>query len=198
MERADSLALDLHKWMYMPYEVGCVLVRNEAQHRRTFSLVPAYIKRSEGRGPLGASLWFDEYGLQFSRSFRALKVWMSLKEHGIQKYARMIQQNIAQARYLASLIRATAELELLAPVASNVVCFRFRLERLDDTALNQLNQELTLQLQENGVVMPSGTTLAGKYAIRVAITNHRSRREDFDLFVREVLRLGKQLNDFRF
>jgi len=95
MERADSLALDLHKWMYMPYEIGCVLVRDEEQHRKAFSLMPDYLFHGEGGlGLAGGDLpWFSDYGFQLSRGFRALKAWMSLKEHGSRRYARLIQQN---------------------------------------------------------------------------------------------------------
>jgi len=190
MERADSLAFDMHKWMYMPYEIGCALVRREEDHRRAFSLTPDYLSHTE-RGLAGGSVWFSDYGLQLSRSFRALKAWMSIKEHGVEKYGRLIQQNVDQARYLADLIDASPDLERLAPVPLNIVCFRFYADHLDDVSLNELNQELLLQLHESGIAVPSYATIGGEYALRVAITNHRSRREDFDLLVREVTRLGR-------
>lgn len=192
MERADSLAFDLHKWMYMPYEAGCTLVRREEDHRRAFSLTPDYLTRAE-RGLAAGATWLSDYGIQLSRGFRALKAWMSMKEHGIHTYGRLIQQNIDQARYLAGLVQAAPELELLAPVPLNIVCFRFVADGLEDSGLNALNTELLIQLQELGIAVPSSTTLNGRFAIRVAITNHRSRREDFDLLVREVVRLGKSL-----
>jgi aromatic-L-amino-acid decarboxylase len=194
MERADSLAFDMHKWMYMPYEIGCVLVRREEDHRRAFFLTADYISH-QARGLAGRRVWFSEYGVQLSRGFRALKAWMSIKEHGIEKYGRLIQQNVEQARYLADLVDASPELESLAPVPLNIVCFRFHADHLDDESLNRLNEELLLQLHESGVAVPSYTTLGGKYALRVAITNHRSRREDFDVFVGEVTRLGRNLLD---
>jgi len=193
MERADSLAFDLHKWMYMPKEIGCVLVRREEEHRKAFSLTPAYLARGEGgRGMTGGGL--RNYGFQLSRGFRALKAWMSLKEHGIRKYGRLIQQNIDQARYLAELIDAAPELELAAPVTLNVVCFRYLRPGLGDAALNALNKEILVELQEQGIVVPSGTTIRGKYVLRVGHTNHRSRREDFDILVCEVIRIGKALS----
>ncbi len=194
MERSDSLAFDMHKWMYMPYEIGCALVRREEDHRRAFSLTPDpdYLSHTE-RGLAAGTVWFSEYGLQLSRSFRALKAWMSIKEHGIKKYGRLIQQNVDQARYLADLVDASPDLERLAPVSLNIVCFRFHAGHLDDVSLNQLNQELLIQLHESGIAVPSYATIAGRYGLRVAITNHRSRREDFDLLVREVTRLGKNL-----
>jgi len=192
MERADSLAFDLHKWMYMPYEVGCALVRQAEDHRKTFSLTPDYLTHSD-RGLAGGSIWFSDYGVQLSRGFRALKVWMSMKEHGAQKYGRLIQQNIDQARYLASLVEDMSELQLLAPVPLNIVCFRFVTDDLDDESLNDLNKELLINLHESGVAAPSYTVIDGKYALRVAITNHRSKREDFEVLVREVRRIGREL-----
>jgi glutamate/tyrosine decarboxylase-like PLP-dependent enzyme len=197
MERADSLAFDLHKWMYMPYQIGCVLVRREEAHRKTFSLTPVYLAREgDGRGLTGGDLpWMTDYGFQFqlSRRFAALKAWMSLKEHGRRKYARLIQQNIDQARYLTELIQAQPELELAAPVPLNVVCFRYVRPGMDDAVLNALNKEILVELQEQGIAVPSGTTLRGRYVLRVGHTNHRTRRQDFDLLVREVIRIGQGL-----
>ncbi len=195
LDRADSLAFDLHKWMYMPYEIGCVLVRSEKDHRRAFSLTPAYLAHGEGeRGLSGVDLpWLSDYGFQLSRGFRALKAWMSLKEHGSRKYGRLIQQNIDQARYLGALIEAAPELELAAPVTLNVVCFRYVRPGLDDVALDGLNKQIEVELQEQGIAVVSGTRIRGRYVLHVAHCNHRSRRKDFDVLVNEVIRLGEEL-----
>jgi len=196
MDRADSLAFDFHKWMYIPYEIGCVLVRHADLHYKTFSLTPEYLTRADqGRGISGGSdlPWYTDYDFHLSRGFRSLKVWMSLKQHGARKYGRMIQQNIDQARYLAGLIEAAPELMLAAPVPLNVVCFRYTRPDLDDKALDILNKEILVELQETGIAVLSGTTLNGRYVLRAALTNHRSRRADFDLLVSEVIRIGKQL-----
>jgi glutamate/tyrosine decarboxylase-like PLP-dependent enzyme len=200
ISRADSVALDFHKWLYVQFEAGCVLVRDEAGHRRTFSLTPEYLESHGERGLAAGSRWPNEYGVQLTRGFRALKVWMSLREHGVEKYGRLISQNAAQARYLAGLVNASADLELIAPVDLNIVCFRFNpgvrrsgSARWDEASLNALNHEILLRLHESGVAAPSYTTLGGRYALRAAITNHRSRREDFDLLVREVTRLGQEV-----
>lgn len=196
MDRADSLAFDLHKWMYMPFEIGCILVRHREEHHKTFALHPEYLQREiEGRGLTGGDLpWLTEYDFHLSRSFRALKAWMSLKEHGSLKYGRLIQQNIDQARYLGGLVEAKPELELVAPVDLNVVCFRFVRADLDEAGLDALNKEILVELQERGIAVPSGTTIRGKFVIRVAHTNHRTRREDFELLVDEVVRLGRDLD----
>ena len=195
IERADSLALDLHKWMYMPFEIGCILVRSEEYHRKAFSLTPDYLAHGEGeRGVAGGDLpWFSDYGFQLSRGFRALKAWISIKEHGNRKYARMIQQNIDQALYLGELIVASPELELSAPVTLNIVCFRYVASAMDDAALDQVNRQIAVELQEQGIAVLTGTRINGRYVFRVANTNHRSRREDFCILVREVIRIGNEL-----
>ena len=199
MERADSLALDLHKWMSMPYEIGCVLVRHEEQHRNAFSVMPEYLEHGEGgRGLSGGDLpWFSDYSFQLSRGFRALKAWMSLKEQGSSKYARIIQQNIDQAEYLGELVHASPALELAAPVTLNVVCFRYVTPNMNGDELDEVNKQIVVELQEEGVAVLSGTVIKGKYVLRVANSNHRSRREDFDFLVREVIRIGKEITTSR-
>jgi len=194
IERADSIALDLHKWMHIPFEAGCVLVRDAAAHRDAFALVPEYLQReADGRGMASGSLWFSDYGLQLTRQFRALKVWMSIKEHGLERFGRMIARNVEQARYLGKRISASERLELTAPIGLDIVCFRYNPGGLDTEALNRLNQQLLVELQESGVAAPSYTTLDGAYCLRVAISNHRSRFEDFDVLVEAVLRIGDRL-----
>jgi glutamate/tyrosine decarboxylase-like PLP-dependent enzyme len=194
MERADSIALDLHKWMHIPFEAGCVVVRNSAAHREAFALVPEYLQReAEGGGLASGKIWFSDYGLQLTRQFRALKVWMSIKEHGLARYGRMIARNVEQAHYLSELISKEQALELMAPIGLDIVCFRYNPGGMGESALNELNQKLLIRLQEGGLAAPSYTTLGGHYCLRVAISNHRSRCEDFDLMVDEIVRLGAGL-----
>ena len=192
MELADSVALDLHKWLHLPFEAGCVVVRDRKAHRATFSLTPEYLAHAQ-RGLASGADWFSEYGVELSRGFRALKVWLSFKEHGLQKYGRLIEQNIAQAQRLAELVRAAPELELMAPVVLNIVCFRYRGDGGSQQQLNTLNQELLIRLHEGGVVAPSYTTLGGSYCLRAAIVNHRTRSEDLNMLIDEVLRTGRTL-----
>ena len=192
LEQADSVAFDLHKWMYLPYEVGCTLVRDQHAHRATFTVTPAYLAAFD-RGIAAGGFPFAERGVQLSRGFRALKVWMSFKTHGLNAFAQLIEQNVRQAHYLAGLITKHPRLELVAPAPLNVVCFRFTVPGATDERLNEINKEILLRIQESGVAIPSHTMLDGKFAIRVAITNHRSRREDFDLLVRAVVETGTAL-----
>jgi glutamate/tyrosine decarboxylase-like PLP-dependent enzyme len=195
MERADSLALDLHKWMNLPYAIGCILVRNEKDHRKAFSLTPTYLTHGEGdRGFTGIdTYWVSDYSYELSRGFPALKAWMTIKETGIRKYGRIIQKNIDQAHYLADLVEVEPSLELALPVSLNVVCFRYTCTGLDDEMLDDLNKQIEIELQEQGIAVPSIVVINDKKYLHVAITNHRSRWEDFDLLVYEVIRLGNEL-----
>ena len=192
IERADSVALDLHKWLHVPFEAGCVLVRDRSAHRAAFALTPEYLEHA-ARGLASGPLWFSDYGLQLSRGFRALKVWLSFKEHGLEKFGRLIDQNIAQAHELAALVQARPELELMAPVALNIVCFRYCLAGRSEEDLNGLNEELLIRLYESGIAAPSYTTLQGRYCLRAAISNHRTRPEDLGILVEAVARLGADL-----
>ncbi len=192
MERADSLGFDLHKWGSLPFECACVLVRDPAMHRAAFASSASYIAGTE-RGVIAGGIPFADRGLELTRNFKALKVWMSLQSHGVDGLARMVEQNVRQARALAALVSADPALELLAPVPLNVVCFRFVAEGLDDDALNEVNREILLRLQERGIAVPSGTELEGRYAIRVANVNHRSRAEDFVALAGATSALGREI-----
>lgn len=192
IEIADSVAFDFHKWMYVNYEVGCLLVKDREKHRAAFAYSPNYLTIHE-RGLAAGPESLNNYGLELSRGFKALKVWMSLKEHGIDKYRRMIRQNIAQCFYLASLIEKTENLELMAPVSMNIVCYRFNPGGMSDEVLNSMNKEILMQLQEQGIAAPSSTILNGNYVIRVANVNHRSTKADFEALVAATVQLGKNL-----
>ena len=192
MERADSIGFDLHKWGSMPFECACVLVRDAEIHRAAFASTASYLAPT-ARGVVAGGLPFAERGLELTRNFKALKVWMSLQANGATRHARLIEQNVRQARHLAAQIEAHPRLELLAPVPLNVVCFRFVAEGRDEASLNHINEEILLRLQERGLAVPSGTHIGGRYAIRVANVNHRSRRSDFDQLVEDVIMLGAEI-----
>jgi len=190
MERADSVTLDLHKWLHMPFEAACAIVRNRKAHRDAFALTPEYLEHTE-RGLAAGHLWFSEYGLQLSRGFKALKVWMSIKEHGLERFGRLIDRNIAQARELESLLRATPGFTVAAPVLTNIVCFRYEPGRMTEAELNTFNEELLVRLHESGVAAPSYTTLQGRYCLRAAIVNHRTVSDDLRLMVAELERIAR-------
>lgn len=192
LDRADSLAFDLHKWLHQPYSVGAVLVRHAAPHIGTFRLVPAYLDTPGGGVAAGPSN-FNALGVQLSRSFVALRPWLTFKTHGVKLYRDLTTQNIRQARYLDGLVRDTPGLELLAPTALNIVNYRFNPGGLSDGQLDALNGRLLVRLQEDGVAAPSSTRIDGRFAIRVCITNHRTRTEDLDLLVEASLRSGHEI-----
>lgn len=191
IERADSVALDPHKLLHAPFEAGCALVRDAAAHRGAFATTAEYLEVAP-RG-LAAGKWLHDYGLQTSRGFRALKVWMALKQHGVEKFGRLIDQNIAQAHHLTRRIEAEPMLELVAPTVVNIVCFRYRPDDADESRRKDINVEIMLQLQENGIAVVSDTTVQGEHCLRAAICNHRTRHEDLDLLVREVIRIGDEV-----
>jgi len=171
--------------------VGCVLVRDREAHRRPFASKASYLAR-EARGAALNDHDPGSLGPELSREFRGLKVWMLLKEHGLAKYARLIEQNVDQAEYLAALAHRHAELEVMAPVPLNIVCLRY-VGTQEGERLDAVNREVLIRIQERGIAVPSATTLRGQFAIRVAITNHRSRREDFDVLVNAIAEIGREV-----
>jgi glutamate/tyrosine decarboxylase-like PLP-dependent enzyme len=184
IERADSLALDFHKWGQVPYDAGFILVRDGTLHQNAFASPQAYLRR-ETRGLAAGSPWPCDFGPDLSRSFRALKTWFTLKTYGTQKLGAAISETCALARYLAERVRATPALELTAPVQLNIVCFRYRGADSD-----RVNAQIVVELQEGGSAAPSTTTIGGRLAIRAAIVNHRTERRDIDALIDNVLILG--------
>lgn len=184
IDRADSLAFDFHKWGQVPYDAGFVMVRDGRMHRSAFASPAAYLRR-ETRGLAAGSPWPCDFGPDLSRGFRALKTWFTFKVHGTERIGRAVAESCALAQYLKSRIEATPELELLAPVQLNIVCFGYR-----SPDANRLNAELVIALQESGIAAPSATTIGGRVAIRAAIVNHRTERRDIDALVSATLALG--------
>ena len=195
IQRAASIAFDFHKWGQVPYDAGYILVRDGADQLATFSAPANYLQR-ESRGMAAGSPWPCDLGPDLSRGFRALKTWFTIAGFGTQRLGDMIDGTCALAAELARLISQHPELELLAPVNLNIVCFRFRGTGEADVQMNQLNQlnnEIVIRLQEAGQVAPSSTILDGKFAIRAAIVNHRTTRFDITNLVESVLYQGTLL-----
>src|SRR3954466_16310434 len=192
LERADSVAFDLHKWGYLPFECACILVRDAELHRAAFATSASYLAET-ARGVIAGGLPFADRGIDLTRGFKALKVWLSFQAHGIDAYSTLIEQNVAQARYLTELVEGHPDMELVAPTALNIVCFRYAPPDLAKSDLNRVNEEILLRLQEGGIAVPSATTLGGRFALRCANVNHRSRRADFDTLVEAVARIGREV-----
>jgi len=183
MERADSLAVDPHKWMYAPVECGCVLVRDALAMRNTFSLVPPYL-----RDP-AALPWFAEFGPQQTRSFRALKLWMTLQQIGAQGYRDLISRDIALARALQARLRHRGDFELVAAGPLSITCFRCAPRGAGD--LDQLNRRVLELVQHEGRVFLTSTELNGRFVLRACIVNFRTRESDLD-FLLDVLAEASQ------
>ena len=193
MERADSVAFDLHKLMYMPFEVACVLIRNFDDHLNTFTTSPDYLAHMPRGLAGGRRAWFGDLGIQLTRGFRALKVWMTIKAYGLEKFTRVIEGNVHQARYLAARVEEHPEMELLTDVPFNIVCFRYNAGEMDNASLNDLNMEIMLRLHDRGLAVPSYTRINGNFALRVSITNHRSTCEDLDFLMRKIEEIAAEL-----
>jgi glutamate/tyrosine decarboxylase-like PLP-dependent enzyme len=186
IEHADSIAFDFHKWAQVQYDAGFILVKDGDLHQRTFSSPAAYLQRAE-RGLAANSPWACDFGLDLSRNFRALKTWFTFSVYGTEKLGNVITHTCELAQYLKQRIELEPQLELLAPVSLNIVCFRFRCENP-----NSVNNELVIQLQESGFCAPSSTTINGQVAIRAAIVNHRTEKQDIDTLIEKTLEFGNR------
>jgi len=184
IERADSIAFDFHKWAQVPYDAGFLLARDGELHRATFASPAAYLRR-EARGLAAGSPWPSEFGPDLSRGFRALKTWFTLKTFGTDRMGAVIARTCALAKHLEGKVLAEPQLELLAPVTLNIVCFRYR---ADDA----VNAQIVVDLHESGIVAPSTTFIDGHLAIRAAFVNHRTQTGDVDALVDAVMRFGKE------
>ena len=184
IQLADSIALDFHKWGQVPYDAGFILVRDGTRHRDTFASPAAYLRR-ETRGLAAGALWPCDFGPDLSRGFRALKTWFTLKVYGTDTLGAMISRTCELARYLEIKVATSRELELLAPVSLNIVCFRHRGDDPD-----RLNAKIVADLHESGIAAPSTTIIGDRLAIRAAIVNHRTEPRDIDALLKAVLKFG--------
>lgn len=184
IELADSIAFDFHKWGQVPYDAGFLLVRDGDQHQAAFASPAAYLAR-ETRGLAGGSPWPCDFGPDLSRGFRALKTWMTFKVYGTERLGRSIDESCRLARYLGAAIAAHADLELMAAISLNIVCFRYRCGQSDS-----VNRQIVADLHESGIAAPSTTTIAGALVIRAALVNHRTSEHDIDRMLGAVVAAG--------
>jgi aromatic-L-amino-acid/L-tryptophan decarboxylase len=185
---ADSVAVDPHKWLYVPIDAGAVLVRDVKALPAAFSVVPAYI-REEGGEP-----WLSELGLEQTRPFRALRVWMALKRYGLAGYARLIDHDLELADRLSERVNASERLELVARGLS-IVCFRYVPPGLDGSELDRLNRLLLSEVQHSGEAFCSGTVLSGAgFVLRACIVNPRASEADVERLAEIVVEIGDRLS----
>jgi glutamate/tyrosine decarboxylase-like PLP-dependent enzyme len=194
LERADSVAADPHKWLYVPFEAGATLVREPGRMAEAFQRPAPYLVHdpdSPVRGPVS----FNERGPELSRGFKALKVWMGLKHHGVLGYAAAVDHDVAMARTLADAVSAHGDFELLAPPVLSIVGFRYRPagRSLGEPELDRLNRQIVNRLVASGAFFLAPTLLKGRTAMRVAIVNFRTREEDVRALVDEAARAGREI-----
>lgn len=183
LDRADSLSLDAHKWLYQPIECGCLLYRDPGVARKTFSHSGDYVKVL-AEDPIEAFAFFDE-SIELTRRFRALKLWMSLQYHGRRAFREAIERDLDHAQLLAQLIRSQPELELLAPVPLSAVCFRHRTK--DNTAILK-------RVIARGRVYLSNASIGNHFALRACFVNHRTTKDDVQAIVSEVIAAAGEVN----
>ena len=191
LNQADSISLDPHKWLYQPMDCGCLLYRDPAAAHRAFSHTGDYAK-SLLNDPIESFAFFEE-SIELSRRFRALKVWLSLRYHGLAKFREAIRNDLQNAQHLATLIAAESELELLAPVPLSAVCFRYRPAQSSPLSLDKLNRQILQNVVRRGRVFFSNASIQGEFALRACFVNHRSTPEDVAQIVAEVLQVGREL-----
>ncbi len=181
LARADSVALDPHKWLGVPVDCGCVLLRDPALARDAFSLVPAYL-RDESASGLG---WFSEYGPEQTRPFRALRAWATMAHLGRAGIADLVDRTVALAHRLAKLIDRSDDFELLAPVTTSIVAFRHR-PGPTDQGLDELNRAIPAAVQRRGRAFLTGTRLGGTDALRACILNPATTEDDLSILLDEI------------
>ncbi|HEX9188299.1 MAG TPA: aspartate aminotransferase family protein [Vicinamibacteria bacterium] len=192
LERADSVAADPHKWLYVPYEAGAVLVREPGRLADAFRRPAPYLVHDPDSPVLGPVL-FNERGPELSRGFKALKVWVGLKHHGRKGYAQAVEHDVAMARFLADAVKARPDFELLAEPVLSIVGFRYRPEGLPEEALGRLNRQIVNRLVGRGAFFLAPTLLKGRTAMRVAIVNFRTREDDLRALLDEAAEAGREI-----
>ena len=194
MEQADSIALDPHKWLYLPVDVGCVIYRDPQIARAAFAHEAEYTRMFGEEADEAFVCW--DYGPELSRRFRALKVWMFLKGVGLDRLSEAIETNLACARYLESMVRASDDFEMVAPVELSIFCFRHvpaQQRNGSPAAIDAFNERLLIALQRDGSSYLSNATLGGRFALRGCVLNYRTTLRDMEILLNDLRRVGRSL-----
>ncbi len=194
MEQADSIALDPHKWLYLPVDVGCVIYRNPEIARAAFAHEADYTRMFGEKADEALVCW--DYGPELSRRFRALKVWMLLKGVGLDRLSDAIESNLACARHLESVVHASEDFAMVAPVELSIFCFRHLPAQLTNqplAAIDAFNERLMVALQRDGSSYLSNTTVSGRFALRGCVLNYRTTLRDMEILLEDLRRVGKSL-----
>ena len=197
--QADSVVVDPHKWLFIPYDVGCVLVKDPKKMKKTFSYPTDYIALDKKKKLSNDEIDFADYSIELSRSFRALKIWMSLKQYGIRRYEKIINQNMKLIEYWQELIKNSQDFQIMAPSVLSVVCFRFNPEKAmkiknenKELYLDKLNRLIIKSIRENREFLISGTMLNGRYVLRACIVNYRTTKQDVKYIIQALREIGKK------
>ena len=197
LELADSVSLDPHKWLYVPVDAGCLLFRDEATAKSAFNTDDADYIKVHGLVDDETFAYWD-FGVELSRRFRALKIWMTLRYYGVNRLAQTVSEDIALAEYLGELVTNDNEFELLAPVELSICCFRYRPSQLSEAELNELNERILSLVQKSGKAYVSNATVDGRFALRACVTNFRTTKADIERtleVVREAGRVAAQTSE---
>ena len=191
LERADSVSLDPHKWLYVPVDAGCLLFRDASAAMAAFNTEDADYIKTHGYSDEEAFAFWD-YGVELSRRFRALKVWLTLQYYGTRRIAEAISEDISLAAYLGDLVSNADDFELLAPVELSICCFRYVPRAgMSDEELNRLNERVMELVQKGGRAYVSNATVQGRFALRACITNFRTTKADIDATVAAIRDAGR-------
>jgi glutamate/tyrosine decarboxylase-like PLP-dependent enzyme len=187
IERADSVSLDPHKWLYVPVDAGCLLFRDAAAARAAFNTEDADYIKTHGYTDEEAFAFWD-YGVELSRRFRALKVWLTLQYYGTRRIAEAISDDISLAQYFGDIVANAGDFELLAPVELSICCFRYvpRGAAVNDADLDRLNERIMELVQKGGRAYISNATVNGRFALRACITNFRTTKSDIDQTIEAI------------
>ncbi len=194
LERADSVALDPHKWLYLPVDVGCVIYRNPENARAAFAHEADYTRVIGAEADEAFAFW--DYGPELSRRFRALKVWMLLKGVGLESLSQAIESNLACARYLESMVEASDDFEMAAPVELSIFCFRYlpaQLKNKSPALIDAFNERLLVGLQADGSSYLSNTTIGGRFALRGCVLNYLTTNRDMEILLDDLRRVARSL-----
>lgn len=191
IEASDSLSLDPHKWFFQPYETGCLLARDVSRLEAAFRIMPPYLQDAEW-GPEHVN--FCDRGLQLTRAFRALRVWLSVQRYGVAAHREEIARAIALARRAEARIRAEGELELLSPQCLGIVCFRYRGDgSVPAVALDDLNERIQDEIIQSGIAMMSSTRVNDCFSLRFCVLNYRTTEDDLALVLDRIVAAGRRL-----
>jgi glutamate/tyrosine decarboxylase-like PLP-dependent enzyme len=196
LERADSVSLDPHKWLYVPVDAGCLLFRDSSAAAAAFTTEQADYIKLHGHTDEAAFAYWD-YGVELSRRFRALKVWLTLGYYGVRRLADAISDDISLAAYMGELVSNADDFELLAPVELSICCFRYAPPSLknNNDELNQLNERIVEAVQKGGRAYLSNATVNGKFALRACITNFRTTKADIEQTLEAVRDAARTINE---